>query len=272
VGRNHARMRWVITLSAARVDVERLLAASVEDLSAHPTEPTNVLLELLDPFGDESTHETRLAVKEDIDLRVRHLNGVGKLRWGRGFDGVEVKGIRSFDSSGAETQQLFVGTAYVHMQPRERADMMERNGLPRPPLPRGLEVIEALDAAAVTELAESNPVVGRVLHLVELMLEGDEQIDWGAAYSALEAVEHDLHSRGVDGSDLGWWTRHERRSPSRPGSRPRARWGHRAHPCDERRARHDVVLHEGSAGCRGGVPTPLDPQRLRRTTEPPAAA
>jgi len=37
-------------------------------------------------------------------------------------------------------------------------------------------------------------VVGRVLHLVELMLEGDEQIDWGAAYSALEAVEHELDS------------------------------------------------------------------------------
>ena len=55
--------------------------------------------------------------------------------------------------------------------------MVERLGFPRPPLPVGLDVIEALGGAAVTALAESNPVVGRVLHLVELMLEGDEQID-----------------------------------------------------------------------------------------------
>lgn len=42
------------------------------------------------------------------------------------------------------------------------------------------------------------------------MLEGDTEIDWGAAYSALEAVEHDLQRRCVDGRALGWWTRSER--------------------------------------------------------------
>jgi hypothetical protein len=202
-------MRWVITLSATKEDAERLTAA-IEDLAPHPTEAGEVLLELEDSFGDESTDETREAVRRDIDLRLRHINGFGKMRWGRGFGGVEVKAVRSFDSTGGESQIVFVGTAYAHMQPREFADMVERLGHPRPLLPTGLEVIEALNADAVTKLAESNAVVGRVLHLVELMLEGDERIDWGAAYSALEAIEHDLHNRGVDGRALGWWTRRER--------------------------------------------------------------
>ena len=41
------------------------------------------------------------------------------------------------------------------------------------------------------------------------MLEGDEQIDWGAGYSALEAIEHDLSAHGV-GHVRGWWTNKER--------------------------------------------------------------
>jgi hypothetical protein len=96
------------------------------------------------------------------------------------------------------------------MHPRDFADMVERIGNRRPALPVGLDVIEALEASAVTELAESNPLVGRVLHLVELMLESDEQIDWVAGYSALEAIEHDLHSRKIDGRARGWWTNRER--------------------------------------------------------------
>jgi hypothetical protein len=42
------------------------------------------------------------------------------------------------------------------------------------------------------------------------MLEDDEDIDWGAAYSALEAIEYDLHDRGFDGRTLGWWAGRER--------------------------------------------------------------
>ena len=37
-----------------------------------------------------------------------------------------------------------------------------------------------------------------------------KQIDWGAGYSALEAIEHDLSARGVDGHARGWWTNKER--------------------------------------------------------------
>ena len=203
-------MRWVITLSGTKVDAERLVATPVEDLAPHPTDAGRVLLELEDGLGDEPTDATRGAVRRDVELRVRHINGSGKLRWGRGYEGVKVTSVRSIDSTGTEAQVVWMDAAYTHMQPREYADMIERLGHPRPPLPTGLEVVEALDAGTVTKLAESNPVVGRVLHLVELMLEGDEQIDWGAAYSALEAVEHDLHSRGVDGHTLGWWTHRER--------------------------------------------------------------
>jgi hypothetical protein len=204
-------VRWVITLSASNEDVESLVAASVEDLAPHPTEAGEMLLQLVDSFGDESTDESRQAAREDIGLRVRHINGFGKLRWGRGFRGVQIKAVSYFNSAGVQTQVIFAGSAYGHAQPRELADMMEALGQPRPPLPAGLDVIEALDAAAVAKLAGSNPVVGRVLHLVELMLEGDTQIDWGAAYSALEAIEHDLHDRGVDGRALGWWTTQERK-------------------------------------------------------------
>jgi hypothetical protein len=203
-------MRWVIALSCTRADAERLLGASIDNLAPHPTDSGEIVMELTDPFGDESTDETRQAVRQDVELRVRHINGFGKLRWGRGFEGVEIKGVRSYESSGHESQHVYVGTAYAHLQPREFADMIEKWGHPRPPLPVGLEVIEALDGGAVASLAKSHPVVGRVLHLVELMLEGDEQIDWGAAYSALEAVEDDLRNRGVDGRALGWWTRRER--------------------------------------------------------------
>lgn len=42
------------------------------------------------------------------------------------------------------------------------------------------------------------------------MLEGDDEIDWVAAYSALEVIEHDLRDRGLDGQALGWWTKKER--------------------------------------------------------------
>jgi hypothetical protein len=203
-------MRWVVTLSGSKQDAERLLGESVEDLSADPADASQLLLELRDAESDETSREVRRAVKAGLDLRVRHINGFGRLRWGRSFEGIGIKTVRSFDSTGEETQHGFVEPAYDHMPPREFAEMVERLGFPRPPLPVGLDVIEALDGAAVTALAGSNPVVGRVLHLVELMLEGDEQIDWGAGYSALEAIEHDLGARGMDGHARGWWTKRER--------------------------------------------------------------
>src|SRR5262245_15611033 len=112
-------MRWAITLSATEEDAERLLAASIEGLAPQPDETTQVLLELEDSFGDARSDETRQAVREYVEPRVRHINGFGKLRWGRGFEGVAVKAARCFNSTGAETQVVFLGTAYGHLQPRE---------------------------------------------------------------------------------------------------------------------------------------------------------
>jgi hypothetical protein len=155
-----AAMRWVVALTGSKQDTERLLAGSLEDQSADPTEAGQLLLELHDSEGDETSREARRAVKADIDVRVRHINGFGKLRWGRNFEGVAIKTVRSFASTGQETQHVFAGTAHDHMLPREFADMVERLGFPRPPLPVGLDVIEALGGAAVTALAASNPVVG----------------------------------------------------------------------------------------------------------------
>ena len=67
-----------------------------------------------------------------------------------------------------------------------------------------------MDGQAVATLAATNRSVALVLRLVDEMLTGDGEIDWGAAYSALEVIEQDLHERGLNGQDLGWWTATER--------------------------------------------------------------
>jgi hypothetical protein len=61
------------------------------------------------------------------------------------------------------------------MLPEDYADMVERLGHPRPPQPAGIEVVNALEFESVTALAETHPDVGRVLHLIDLMLVGDER-------------------------------------------------------------------------------------------------
>jgi hypothetical protein len=95
------------------------------------------------------------------------------------------------------------------MLPEDDADTVERLGQPRPALPAGLEVVDALDCAAVARLAEQNHEVRRVLQLIEQMLDGDYEIDWAAGYSALETIKHDLATRALDGRELGWWTKAE---------------------------------------------------------------
>lgn len=129
--------------------------------------------------------------------------------WGRAYGGVSVRAIRSFDAEGNETQRLYVGTGYAHLLPEEYADFVERLGHRRPEPPVGWDEIKALDLARLTELAEDHPEVGRVLHLVDLMLVGDEEIDWVVAYSALEIIEQNLKNRGLRAQDLACWTRGE---------------------------------------------------------------
>jgi hypothetical protein len=59
----------------------------------------------------------------------------------------------------------------------------------RPELSVGIEDVSALDSANVTALSDDDPEVARVLHRNELMLEGDDEIDWAAGYSALEVID-----------------------------------------------------------------------------------
>ena len=63
-----------------------------------------------------------------------------------------------------------------------------------------------LTVAKVAARADDDPVVARVLRLIDLMLAGDEDIDWSAAYSALEVIE-------IDAGDAAkpWRSRKERR-------------------------------------------------------------
>lgn len=204
-------MRWTATLRARREDVERLLAESVPDLSAADGDDSHLVFTFSDPPDDGSFESESHAAKAVIDAFVRHVNGFGRLRWGRSFEGVALASTRAVDANGKTTQYAFLGQAVAHLSPEDFAAMVERLGFPRPPPPLGLEVVKALNGAAVTKRAESNPQVARVLQLVERMLEGDHDIDWVAGYSALEAIDHDLAARRVDGHALGWWTNRERK-------------------------------------------------------------
>jgi hypothetical protein len=95
------------------------------------------------------------------------------------------------------------------MLPEDFANLVERLTGTRPALPEGVDVVEAVDLAGAVKLAAGNADVARALRLVDLMLEGDDEIDWVAGYSALEVVEEDLKARGLNGRALGWWTKSE---------------------------------------------------------------
>jgi hypothetical protein len=102
------------------------------------------------------------------------------------------------------------------MLPEDLADLVERLGHPRPAMPARLDVINTLTYRPVMALAEGLPDVGRVLHLIDLMLVGDEEIDWVAAYAALEIIEQDLRERAWMGmGSAGGRTRNARGSGPR---------------------------------------------------------
>ena len=208
-GCDNGPVQWRITIQGSRRDIERLHGQPFEQLSG-TNNPSEALLAITDGRDDLPTDESRQAAKTLIDATVRHLNGFGALRWGRAYEGITVKRVSYLDSTGVEAGQVvFAGTAYDHMLPEEYADLMERLGHPRPDPPAGIDDINALDLGAVAALSSKHPQVARVLRLVEFTLEGDDQIDWAAGYSALELIEKDTYRRGVSGDELGLWTRKE---------------------------------------------------------------
>jgi hypothetical protein len=200
---------WTITLSAQRADVERLLSQQIEGLSANPDDPRQLLLTLRSLEGQATGEKGSDLARTKIEAFINRLNALGRLRWGRVFEGVSITAVKTLDENGWASQRVFVGTAVEHMLPEDFADMVERLGHKRPPLLKGIEIIDALDFAASMKLSETKPEAMRAIHLVDLMLQGDDEIDWAAGYAALEIVEHDLICQGSNGKDLGWWTKNE---------------------------------------------------------------
>ena len=93
-------MRWIVTLSANRRDVELLRAESLPGLSATADDPCQLILEFDDQEADVADEDASHAAKAVIDASVQRINGSGKLRWGRAFEGVTVSAVRSVDSGG----------------------------------------------------------------------------------------------------------------------------------------------------------------------------
>ena len=219
-------MHWLVTLSAAPDDVARLVSELPNEVALDPSDAKKLLVTLTDPEGATTGSEAPHAAKAAIDGFVERLNGLGKLRWGRVFEGVSVTTIKALDPTGREHLHVFVGRAVDHMLPEDFADMVERLGHPRPDPPEGWETIKALDLQAVSDLARTDARVIRALRLVELSIEGEE-FDWVTGYAALEVVEEDALDRGYDGQALGWWSRNERRDFKATANSPDV-LGHRA--------------------------------------------
>ena len=197
-------MRWIVTFQGSSRDIERLVGA-YPLLTGGEVGREAVLT--FDDGHEEVSDETRDAIRREIEATLRHINGCGKLRWGRSFEGLSMKdGVKYVGAAGQSGQVVFLGPARAHLTPAEFGDLMEQLGHPRPDPPFGSTEVEALDVAQVTELADSDPIVARVLRLVDLMLMGDEDIDWSAAYSALETIEMDARDERV-----GWYTAGQRR-------------------------------------------------------------
>ncbi|MBK6956721.1 MAG: hypothetical protein IPH27_15205 [Actinomycetales bacterium] len=202
-------MRWLVNLEGNREDVERLLAQPPKGLAA-TTEAHVALLELVDPHHAYQSEEALAAGRTLLDSALRHLNGLGKLRWGRVFADLTIRSVSFVADDGSTGQVWFGSKAYAHLLPDEFGDMMELLGRGRPKLPDGLQDVTALDLAEAVDLAARLPNVARVLRFVELMLVGDEGIDWAAGYAALEVVEQSAADQQVSGQQLGWWTRLDR--------------------------------------------------------------
>jgi len=202
------RMRWLVDVEGDRRDIEQLLAQRVEGVIG-AAEAHMVLLEVVDPDHADYSDDALAAGRSLIDSALRRLNGFGRLRWGRAFTALTIRGVSYVAQDGSAGQVWFGSASHTHLPPDEFGDLMERLGRKRPNLPKGLEDVNALDPTVVVDLAAHQPEVARVLHFVELMLAGDEEIDWAAGYAALEVIEQSAKDQGVSGHELGWWTQPE---------------------------------------------------------------
>lgn len=95
------RMRWIVNLEGNRRDIERLLTQPVDGLAA-TSEAHMATLEILDPDHADKSDEALAAGRTLIDAALRHLNGFGKLRWGRAFTALTIRGV-SYEAQDGST-------------------------------------------------------------------------------------------------------------------------------------------------------------------------
>lgn len=236
-------MKWIITLEAAEADVDRLVHAGIRGIDPLDGEPRRLLLTHNQPNGATPEEESHI-VQNEVEAFVSRLNGVGRVRWGRIFEGVSIHSWHTVAADGKITETIFLDAATGHLPPKEFADLVESLGYERPPLPDGLDHIDGLDLDAALETTGTNPAAGRVVQLIDLMLK-DEEFNWSAAYAALETIEHELREQDVDGRMLGWWTRGERSDFRATANSPealgiRARHGKPTGPSEARMSSHDA--------------------------------
>ena len=90
-------------LAASRRDVERLITESLDGLSAAEDTPERMVLELDDPEGSAVGDDAPHAAKAVIDATLRRINGFGKLRWGRTFEGSSMSRSRTSSQRSSQT-------------------------------------------------------------------------------------------------------------------------------------------------------------------------
>jgi hypothetical protein len=209
-------VRWVVTLYGTKSDAERLVREFPEPRAVEysPSEyHRDVHLQLDDPEAEAPEGNALNVTRAVVQAHVRRIKGFGRLRWGRTFEGVEVTEFKTVDSVGKTMTIHFLEPGVDYLLPEDWVAMADGRGIPRARLPVGVQALSVLDGGAVTMLAAIDQAIALVLRLVDEMLARDEEIDLGGRlYSALEVIEQDLHDRGVDGQNLGWWTAKERRS------------------------------------------------------------
>lgn len=204
-------MKWLVTLQAASEnDVQRILAEKIQDLSAIPDEPRQLLWTVDLPSAE--TDEGDAIARAEIRAFLSRLNGVARLRWGRAFQGIKLQSTQVVEASGAIGARVFVDAVTGFLPYEDFVLLTEGMGFDRPPKPKGLEQIEGVDLDAALETAERNPAAAHAMQLVDLMQRDTDQFNWSAAYAALEIVQHDLKGHGVKGHHLGWWTKGEQKN------------------------------------------------------------
>ncbi len=67
-------VRWLVTLSASKRDIDLLSGESLERLAVDPANPSRLVFELQDPESDAAGEDASHAAKARIDAFVQQVN------------------------------------------------------------------------------------------------------------------------------------------------------------------------------------------------------